>query len=98
VTNPLIFMTVLGILGNLGFHHVMPSVIHGFLGTLGSAFSASALFLLGESDMGAAAFQCGSQCWGSVTFWSGSNSLPDLTPFFNDVKDPENYFFHIFFL
>jgi hypothetical protein len=48
VTNPLIFMTVLGILGNLGFHHVMPSVIHGFLGTLGSAFSASALFLLGE--------------------------------------------------
>ena len=48
MTNPLIFMTVLGILGNLGFHHVMPSVIHGFLGTLGSAFSASALFLLGE--------------------------------------------------
>jgi predicted permease len=49
-SNPLIMMTVLGILGNLVFHHVMPDVIHGFLGTLGSAFSASALFLLGKSS------------------------------------------------
>ncbi len=68
MTNPLIFMTVLGILGNLGFHHVMPSVIHGFLGTLGSAFSASALFLLGESDMGAAEFPV----LGISDIWCGS--------------------------
>merc|ERR1719285_570512 len=40
-------MTVLGILGNLLFHSAMPSLIHEFMKTLGSAFSGSALFLLG---------------------------------------------------
>ena len=45
--NPIIMMTVLGILGNLVFHSQMPDVIHDFMQTLGSAFSASALFLLG---------------------------------------------------
>ena len=45
--NPIIMMTVLGILGNLLFHSEMPDIIHNFMQTLGSAFSATALFLLG---------------------------------------------------
>ena len=45
--NPIMVMTVLGILGNLVFHSQMPDIIHNFMQTLGSAFSASALFLLG---------------------------------------------------
>jgi len=47
LSNPLIVMTFMGILGNLLFHSAMPSIIHDFMSTLGSAFSASALFLLG---------------------------------------------------
>ena len=47
VKNPIIMMTVLGILANLLFHSQMPDIIHNFMQTLGSAFSASALFLLG---------------------------------------------------
>ena len=50
--NPLITMTVLGILGNLLFHGNLPSVIHDFMATLGSAFSSSALFLLGLRMVG----------------------------------------------
>ena len=45
--NPILMMTVLGIIGNLVFHSQMPDIIHNFMQTLGSAFSASALFLLG---------------------------------------------------
>ena len=45
--NPIIMMTVLGIIGNQLFHSQMPDIIHNFMQTLGSAFSASALFLLG---------------------------------------------------
>jgi len=54
LTNPLIFMTILGILGNLLFHASMPKIIQEFMGTLGSAFSASALFLLGLRMVGQA--------------------------------------------
>lgn len=50
--NPLITMTILGIVGNLLFHGSMPSVIHDFMATLGSAFSSSALFLLGLRMVG----------------------------------------------
>ena len=45
--NPIIMMTVLGIVANLLFHSEMPDIINNFMQTLGSAFSASALFLLG---------------------------------------------------
>ena len=45
--NPLVTMTILGIIGNLLFHGSMPNIIHDFMVTLGSAFSSSALFLLG---------------------------------------------------
>ena len=47
VTNPIIFMTVLGVIGNFIFQGKLPAVIDGFLTSLGNAFSACALFLLG---------------------------------------------------
>ena len=46
-TNPIIFMTVLGVFGNFIFQGKLPQVIDGFLSSLGDAFSACALFLLG---------------------------------------------------
>merc|ERR1711892_1181034 len=52
VKNPIIMMTFLGIIGNLVFHGSMPDIIHNFMQTLGSAFSASALFLLGLRMVG----------------------------------------------
>jgi len=50
--NPIIMMTFLGIIGNLIFHGSMPDIIHDFMQTLGSAFSSSALFLLGLRMVG----------------------------------------------
>merc|ERR1719270_3327627 len=50
--NPILMMTVLGIIGNLVFHSQMPDIIHNFMQTLGSAFSASALFMLGLRMVG----------------------------------------------
>ena len=46
-TNPIIFMTVLGVIGNFIFMGQLPMIIDGFLSSLGNAFSACALFLLG---------------------------------------------------
>jgi predicted permease len=50
--NPIVFMTVLGVLGNLIFKHKIPCYLGGVLDVLGSAFSASALFLLGLRMVG----------------------------------------------
>ncbi|CAH1118670.1 unnamed protein product [Phaedon cochleariae] len=50
--NPIILMTILGILGNFIFKHKVPTVFSGTLQVLGSAFSASALFLLGLRMVG----------------------------------------------
>ncbi|CAH0548586.1 unnamed protein product [Brassicogethes aeneus] len=50
--NPIILMTILGILGNLIFKHNVPCYLGGVLEVLGSAFSASALFLLGLRMVG----------------------------------------------
>nr|CAI5834013.1 unnamed protein product [Callosobruchus analis] len=50
--NPIICMTILGIIGNLIFKHKVPVYIGGTLQVLGSAFSASALFLLGLRMVG----------------------------------------------
>ncbi|XP_063930387.1 lysosomal cholesterol signaling protein [Zophobas morio] len=52
IFNPIVFMTVLGILGNLIFRHTIPCYLGEVLDTLGSAFSASALFLLGLRMVG----------------------------------------------
>ena len=46
-TNPIIFMTVLGVIGNFIFKGELPNIMDGFLTSLGNAFSACALFLLG---------------------------------------------------
>ncbi|CAG0905840.1 unnamed protein product, partial [Darwinula stevensoni] len=45
--NPIVFMTVLGIAGNFIFKHCLPPILEGILKVLGSAFSATALFVLG---------------------------------------------------
>ncbi|XP_017878429.1 integral membrane protein GPR155 [Ceratina calcarata] len=52
VLNPILLMTVFGILGNLTFSHVVPSVISTVLDVFGNAFSATALFLLGLMMVG----------------------------------------------
>ncbi|XP_018330000.1 integral membrane protein GPR155 isoform X2 [Agrilus planipennis] len=50
--NPIIFMTLLGIVGNLIFKHHVPCLLGQILEVMGSAFSASALFLLGLRMVG----------------------------------------------
>ncbi|EFA13400.1 lysosomal cholesterol signaling protein isoform X2 [Tribolium castaneum] len=50
--NPIVLMTILGILGNWVFRHHIPCYLGGVLDVLGSAFSASALFLLGLRMVG----------------------------------------------
>lgn len=52
ILNPIILMTILGVLGNLIFQHQVPKYLGGILEVLGSAFSASALFLLGLRMVG----------------------------------------------
>lgn len=52
VTNPVVFMTALGIIGNLLFNHTLPAAIYSLLNVFGSAFTATALFLLGLRMVG----------------------------------------------
>ncbi|XP_072752130.1 lysosomal cholesterol signaling protein [Anoplolepis gracilipes] len=52
VLNPVLFMTVLGIIGNLIFNHNVPRLLAAILEVFGNAFSASALFLLGSMMVG----------------------------------------------
>ncbi|XP_012533910.1 integral membrane protein GPR155 [Monomorium pharaonis] len=52
VLNPILFMTVLGIVGNFIFSHSVPHFLAAILEVLGNAFSASALFLLGLMMVG----------------------------------------------
>lgn len=52
VLNPVVFMTALGIVGNLVFHHELPIFLSRILEVFGSAFTATALFLLGSRMVG----------------------------------------------
>ncbi|XP_076338963.1 lysosomal cholesterol signaling protein-like [Tachypleus tridentatus] len=52
ISNPVVIMTVLGVFGNFVFNHQVPDVLQKFLHVLGSAFSATALFLLGLNMVG----------------------------------------------
>ncbi|XP_012227466.1 lysosomal cholesterol signaling protein isoform X2 [Linepithema humile] len=52
VMNPVLFMTVLGIVGNLIFRHNVPRLLASILEVFGNAFSANALFLLGLMMVG----------------------------------------------
>ena len=52
LTNPVVGMTVLGVLGNFAFSSKPPSHLTKFLEALGAAFSALAPFSLGLSMVG----------------------------------------------
>ncbi|XP_060070719.1 integral membrane protein GPR155-like [Ylistrum balloti] len=52
ISNPIVFMTIIGIIGNFVFKHDLPAVLDGILTSLGNAFSATALFYLGLSLVG----------------------------------------------
>ncbi|GLH10934.1 Integral membrane protein GPR155 [Gryllus bimaculatus] len=52
ILNPVVLMTILGVIGNLAFSHEVPLLLAGLLKVLGSAFSATALFLLGHRMVG----------------------------------------------
>lgn len=45
--NPILFMTLLGVVGSVAFKNGLPSVMSSILETLGNSFAATALFLLG---------------------------------------------------
>ncbi|KAG6442239.1 integral membrane protein GPR155 [Manduca sexta] len=50
--NPVLVMTVLGIIGNIVFKHKLSIYLEGLLEVFGQSFSASALFLLGLRMVG----------------------------------------------
>ncbi|CAK1556192.1 unnamed protein product [Leptosia nina] len=50
--NPVLVMTILGIIGNIVFKHKLSIYIEGLLDVFGQSFSASALFLLGLRMVG----------------------------------------------
>ncbi|XP_037076337.1 LOW QUALITY PROTEIN: integral membrane protein GPR155-like [Pollicipes pollicipes] len=47
LTNPIVVMTALGLLGNVIFQHIIPKVLYNILNTFAVSFSATALFMLG---------------------------------------------------
>ncbi|VUZ43171.1 unnamed protein product [Hymenolepis diminuta] len=51
-SNPLFFMTVLGVIFNFILKHKLPDMLHGFFSDLGASFNATALFYLGFSMVG----------------------------------------------
>lgn len=59
--NPIVFMTLIGIVGNFVLHRHIPLVISEILDVLGNAFSGSALFYLGLSLVGKVSGQMGPQ-------------------------------------
>lgn len=50
--NPILMMTVLGVIGGFSFPNGLPEIVAGILRTLGNSFSATALFLLGLRMVG----------------------------------------------
>ncbi|XP_047503609.1 integral membrane protein GPR155 isoform X1 [Pieris napi] len=52
IFNPVLIMTILGIIGNIVFKHKLSIYIEGLLDVFGQSFSASALFLLGLRMVG----------------------------------------------
>ncbi|KAK3108383.1 hypothetical protein FSP39_006715 [Pinctada imbricata] len=52
ITNPIVFMTLIGIVGNFIFKENIPYILSNILDVLGNAFSATALFYLGLSMVG----------------------------------------------
>ncbi|XP_067650472.1 lysosomal cholesterol signaling protein-like isoform X2 [Haliotis asinina] len=52
ITNPIVFMTAIGIAGNFIFKQHVPRILDDILTVLGNAFSAAALFYLGLNLVG----------------------------------------------
>lgn len=52
--NPILMMTILGVIGGFSFPNGLPVIITGILRQLGNSFSATALFLLGLRMVGQA--------------------------------------------
>ncbi|XKL59432.1 hypothetical protein PGB90_000448 [Kerria lacca] len=52
VTNPIVFMTALGIIGNLVFNHNPPVILKSVLDIFGDAFTGTSLMLLGLRMVG----------------------------------------------
>uniref|UniRef100_A0A5K3EVB3 G_PROTEIN_RECEP_F1_2 domain-containing protein n=1 Tax=Mesocestoides corti TaxID=53468 RepID=A0A5K3EVB3_MESCO len=52
ISNPLFFMTAIGVFFNFLLKHKLPSIVEGFFKDLGASFSATALFYLGFSMVG----------------------------------------------
>lgn len=52
VTNPIVFMTFIGLIGHFIFHGHLPTVIDQILSGLSQAFLATALFYLGVKMVG----------------------------------------------
>ncbi|KAG1692025.1 Integral membrane protein GPR155 [Nymphon striatum] len=52
IRNPIVIMTLLGIISNFVFDKVLPDFVYSVLMVTGSAFSATALFLLGLNMVG----------------------------------------------
>lgn len=61
LTNPIVFMTVIGIVGNFVLNRHIPIVVLEILKVLGNAFSGTALFYLGLSLVGKVSGQMGPQ-------------------------------------
>ena len=59
VTNPIVFMTFIGILGNFLFHQKVPAILKNILDSLGQAFLATSLFYLGVKMVGNMTTQMG---------------------------------------
>ncbi|XP_064647702.1 lysosomal cholesterol signaling protein-like isoform X2 [Lineus longissimus] len=59
ITNPIVFMTVIGIIGNFAFSQKVPVVLDGILTLLANSFSSCALFYLGLSLVGKITSQVG---------------------------------------
>ncbi|KAJ6641073.1 Integral membrane protein, partial [Pseudolycoriella hygida] len=52
--NPILLMTVLGVIGGFAFPEGLPTIVSGVLRVFGNSFSATALFLLGLRMLGKA--------------------------------------------
>lgn len=59
VLNPILFMTVFGVIGGFCLHDGMPVLISGVLDVFGKSFSATALFLLGLRIVDSTKYFCG---------------------------------------
>ncbi|XP_052804651.1 integral membrane protein GPR155-like [Mya arenaria] len=59
LSNPIVFMVIIGIAGNFVFKQKIPNVLDDILLVLGNAFSASALFYLGLNLVGKVSGQLG---------------------------------------